>query len=343
MFHFNFFIYSGMIDVEYAVNSDRDKIKIGDRVTNYCDHDKYLYKEAVVRRIQKHNIGRHGGFICELEFEDGHKKELDVEWLRKIEKKPEKPRTRIRWYRGGRLEETITSFERFNEALKISQYRKHIDSANWKFTEKMRSLFMKNFKDVSKNGYRAYFPLNIDPKEAEIHPPQEMDDWLRWYGFSYVDYRNGTCKDSDGRERRLGKVFQLYKRDDLLKLYASDPRRELRDTEFYVVLCCHPYDILGMSTGRRWTTCHDLEDQRYDKQFVGGLIGDLQDKIVAYLVAKDDKNVRNPYSRTLLEVEIRRDNKSASFDFYDGHIYGVNFQLFFEFLDENICYKSYTI
>lgn len=219
-----------------------------------------------------------------------------------------------------------TREDNISEALKISQYRDHYKKANSKFVQFFRYYFRNYFNDgysiVSKNGYRIYFPIEIDIANVNIEPPHEITDWLRWNGYNNINYRKGTCFYGS-REIKLGRLFQEKGRNDLLKTFVNDPKRDIKETKFYVVISCHPYDILGMSTGRGWSTCHDLEDIKYGGHHVHHLFNSMKNGIlVAYLIRRNDMNIKNPISRCTLNGGIA----------VSAHIYGVNLSEFGDFL-----------
>jgi hypothetical protein len=74
-----------------------------------------------------------------------------------------------------------------------------------------------------------------------------------------------------------------------------------------------------MSTGRGWTTCHDIHDKRYGGQHLHGLKGDLEKGIlVAYLIRKTDRNINNPIARCIIFKYYGTNKLSV-----DKHIYGT--------------------
>lgn len=220
------------------------------------------------------------------------------------------------------------------EALKLSQYKDWEDEADWKMVNFFRDYFRKNYKNVSRNGYRLYIPIEINFEKAKIDPPVEITTWLGWYGYFHVDYRKGTCRDKrDGREIRLGRLFQREGREDLLKIFMSDPKRDIKETKFYVVISCHPYDIMGMSTGRGWSSCLDMEDQKYGGHHIRHLSGHLnRSDLVAYLIRRNDTNIKNPISRCILRKEFAGNGKYHLE--VDSHIYGVNLTEFYKALSD---------
>jgi hypothetical protein len=113
---------------------------------------------------------------------------------------------------------------------------------------------------------------------------------------------------------------------ELLRLFAKDNDNRLKDDGTttissndepkWVVISRHPYDVAGMSTGREWTSCQDLED--------GGLCHYVpQDiaagSIVAYLIKDSDRKatvkrgdvLRWPLSRILIKPYLNNKGETA--------------------------------
>lgn len=227
----------------------------------------------------------------------------------------------------------IKDFKIF-ESIKISKYKDYSKPIDWEFYNKMKDFFADNFDDLSRNGYRAYFKIKID--KDKINPPNEILDWLNWNGYYVMDYKNGTCMNKNGKTIRIGKVLNNHKRDDLLKIYSSDPNREITEDEYLVVLSCHPYDIIGMSTNRRWSSCLDLDDKRYNKDHLYYLERVVKkNHIVAYLTKINDRNINDPLSRLLIITPGIKNDKGLIVDFLlylDNNIYGLNLTDFRSFL-----------
>jgi hypothetical protein len=148
-------------------------------------------------------------------------------------------------------------------------------------------------KNADKN--RIYIPLDsVNIKAAKVVPPQAILDYLASIKFILSDYLLGTVLMPDGKRTvRLGKA--LSKKPELLRMFENDPQRKLvRNEKMWVVISRHPYDILGMSFDRGWSSCMNLDDG-VNKHY---LKGDLkQGTLVAYLIKDTDKNINAPVSR----------------------------------------------
>ena len=182
--------------------------------------------------------------------------------------------------------------------IKISDFKKWEQHFNYKFYEVIGDYF-KKFKGDKRHN-RIYFKLKVLPSK-NMSVPHEISDYMNWFGYPIIDYKKGLCEDKYGREIRIGKLFTDLGRQDLLKIY-SESKQSLKNTDnLLVVISRHPYDIIGMSTGRGWSTCHDLNDQKYGGKHLHGLKGDLGNKtLVAYLIRDNDLNINNPISRVVI-------------------------------------------
>jgi hypothetical protein len=225
-----------------------------------------------------------------------------------------------------------------NESLTLSQYREWSKHANMEFYDEMGKYF-KTFTNHSNNYNRIYFDLEVDTDDFEMVIPDEIADFFNWYGYDIIDYQKGICRDKDGREIRIGKLLNRLGEDRLLKTYNNSKQNTLKNIDdLQVVISRHPYDIIGMSTDRGWTTCHDLDDKRYDGRHLYGLKYNLQNGVlVAYVIRKDDRNIKNPISRCLI-------SRGVSDLFVDDSVYGTNVPGFRDFLNDWVDdYKSKSI
>ena len=219
-----------------------------------------------------------------------------------------------------------------NEAVSVSKYKEWSAHASRNFYLILGEYF-KKFKHHDKNYNRIYFDLTINPDNWKIEIPQEIEDFMGWYHYPILDYNKGICRDKDGREIRIGRLFNRLGREDLLKSYNNSKQNTLKNVDdLKVVISRHPYDIIGMSTGRGWSTCLDLDDSRYNKEHLGGLRGMLsRGCMVAYLIRGNDMNIKNPISR----VVIRSYTMGSSINLIvDQHVYGTNVIEFTDFLDK---------
>jgi hypothetical protein len=94
--------------------------------------------------------------------------------------------------------------------------------------------------------------------------------------------------------------------------FANDPARQAHKDEYTCVISCHPYDIIGMSTGRLWDqmSCMRLgagkktgkSNDGTDGEYADSLVHDIaKGTLVAYAVKNDDPDIKNPDGRVLLK------------------------------------------
>src|SRR5690606_13188335 len=168
---------------------------------------------------------------------------------------------------------------------------------------------LRKFMPRSSAGYRLYIPIGSDTT-PHVVPPVSVRQAVRKAGFKITDYRAKKCvkiKDKDQKnEFNIGKVIA---HDPVAKAaFDNDPQlQNSKTSEFTLVVSCHPYDIIGMSTGRDWddTSCMRLKDFR-DNHIEGinthFLERDVAEgTLVAYAVRSDDMDIKNPLGRCLLK------------------------------------------
>jgi len=191
----------------------------------------------------------------------------------------------------------LTSFL-VEAAIPLSLYRPYKGVGN----KNLYANIFATFAHTSRNNYRIYLPLSgskaINDKVSETVPPL-VKDYLTKVGFSLDNYTLGTAIDKHGRTVRLGKV--LSKDPEAKKAFDSDPQRKgvtaQEEGKLVCVISRHPYDILGISFDRGWTSCMNLA-----KGVKNGALKTLikEGALVAYLVRDNDLNINRPIARILL-------------------------------------------
>lgn len=212
----------------------------------------------------------------------------------------------------------------FEEFIKVSDYKEWSKFTNKYFYDKLGEYFL-TIDDHDKKFNRIYFDLKVNRDNFQIVVPDEITDFFKWYGYPIIDYEKGLCRDKDGRQIRIGKLLTKLGEDKLLKTYNQSKSDTLKNTDdLQIVISRHPYDIIGMSTNRGWTTCHDLNDKRYGGRHLHNISSDLKKgTLVAYLIRKSDRNISNPISRCLLFNSEFYNNPKLPKLRLDNHIYGT--------------------
>jgi hypothetical protein len=179
--------------------------------------------------------------------------------------------------------------------LKYSEYKNRLNKCNKTFYNQMEKIFL-NEKNRDKNNNRIY--LECDIKTA-YQVPDTITKVLEKNGYSIVDHVLGICKLNNKKaEIKIGRVLKKIGREDLINNYSSDRSIHLLESDTQIVISRHPYDLIGMSTRRNWTTCHDLFDMKYSGAYLYQMDSFLSSGcLVAYLISKTDKNINNPLSR----------------------------------------------
>ena len=145
---------------------------------------------------------------------------------------------------------------------------------------------------------RIYIPVGSKPVQP-VEPSPAVKEAVESMGYVVDNYLAGTAIQRDGkRTMRIGKL--LSKDKDVLRAFESDPKRKshkVAQGELMVVISRHPYDIIGMSFDRGWTSCMNLKDGSNKKYLKGAVKAGV---LVSYLVKATDANINNPIARILL-------------------------------------------
>lgn len=191
--------------------------------------------------------------------------------------------------------------------LTYNEYKKWSSACNMTVYKRLETIFKSEpLKDKRAN--RIYLSETIVP---DYITPVEITSFLEGKGYKIISHLKGTCLPPTGLDPRkkkqpikIGKALTKLGREDLVKVYSANKSLYSLDDNLMVVISRHPYDLVGMSTRRRWTSCHDL----YDKKYSGGYLYQLQKYslepggIIAYLIRKDDKNINDPISRIFVSL-----------------------------------------
>tara|TARA_R110000851_G_scaffold256767_1_gene409225 strand:- start:748 stop:2229 length:1482 start_codon:yes stop_codon:yes gene_type:complete len=182
--------------------------------------------------------------------------------------------------------------KQITEALKPSQYRPLVKG--WD-KERYADIFTNSKYKHDKNGYRVFIPIGAVSADDTSPVQAEIESSLQQSGFEIVDYAKGIAQKKDTKQNiKIGKLLTKLKQQELLSKFNTDKTREGTKKEYIVVISRHPYDIGGMSTGRGWTSCMNLEDGVY-KKYVP--IDVAAGTLVAYVTDKNDPDLKNPTGR----------------------------------------------
>ena len=197
------------------------------------------------------------------------------------------------------------------EALKPSQYRRLVKG--WD-SSRLADIFQQWPGEKNRTATRLYIDL---PATQTVTPPNpQVSNKLQQLGYEVVDYTRGLARKKDGNQNptKIGKILSaaVQKGDDeantALQQFQNDPKRGATRAEYQGVISRHPYDIAGMSTDRGWTSCQDLVGgsrcQYVPRDIKAGTL-------VAYMIKKDDVDIKAPVGRILLKPYINDKNQTA--------------------------------
>ena len=147
---------------------------------------------------------------------------------------------------------------------------------------------------------RINIPLNASRPIVDVKPNKAVEDYLHSKGYTIENYFQGTARDKYGRTPSIGKIVK--DNPEIKQLFDSDPNRKAanaKKSNFTVVISRHPYDLVGMSFDRGWTSCMNLESELDYKKHIKDDIN--KGTLVAYLVKNDDLNINRPTARVLIK------------------------------------------
>lgn len=157
--------------------------------------------------------------------------------------------------------------------------------------------------------YRLYIPIHA--KRPKVKIPQAVTRAVDQAGYVISDYIAGLATQKDGK--RVMKIGKLIKDEHVRNTFANDEQRQSHKNEYTCVISCHPYDIIGMSTGRTWDqfSCMRLgagaklnpnSNNGDDGAYAETLTNDIaQGTLVAYAVKNSDLDIKNPDARLLIK------------------------------------------
>lgn len=170
--------------------------------------------------------------------------------------------------------------------------------------------FLRKFMPRGSKGFRVYLPIGSAANPTVPVVPLAVRHALRVAGYRVSDYLAKKCvKIKDKEQKNFYNIGKVIAKDSVAKAaFDNDPQLQNSNSEgFQVVVSCHPYDIIGMSTGRDWdqTSCMRLKDGREgvkDGAYKEHLENDVAEgTLVAYAIRVGDDNIKQPLCRCLLK------------------------------------------
>lgn len=220
------------------------------------------------------------------------------------------------------------------EALKPSEIRPYMGLDRQLANQRIENVW-DNLKKIAnyknKSGDRLYFTLDDVKNDSDDKHILECEPiitkFLGYRGYEVVNFYEGKVKKfNDKNIINIGKVLTfLGKRDkealDLLKKYAGEKSLLSIGDDYLIVISKHPYDIVGMSTDRNWTSCMNIRDDKVS-QYKKYLPLDItQGTIVSYLIKRHDLNIKRPIARILIKPYYSIDKRTDI-------LYGVEYDSF---------------
>jgi len=186
--------------------------------------------------------------------------------------------------------------------LTYNEFKKFNARCNSDFYNKLGPVFEQEpFKDKRANRIYLY-PKMITDYQLQ----SEIKDFLNRSGYNVLSEIDGTCVQitTDIRTKKspvkIGKILTKLGADFLLQEYTNKRTLHTLDTDDYcIVISRHPYDVIGVSTRRQWTSCIDLHEKQYKGIHLEGKFTELlrAGSMAAYLIRRDDKNINDPVAR----------------------------------------------
>lgn len=185
------------------------------------------------------------------------------------------------------------------------KYRKDWDKNN--FGVKILQSFMPKRNSPTK-GYRLYLESTVG-----ITVPPAVKYAVKQAGYAITDYKAKKCvKIGDKDQKREYAIGRILKDARAKQVFDNDPQlansTKGDPTKALIVISCHPYDVIAMSTGRKWdkTSCMRLDDGISNVGSHGANASFVAHDVaegtwVAYATTGDDKNIERPLCRVLIK------------------------------------------
>lgn len=212
-------------------------------------------------------------------------------------------------------------------AVPLSQAREYVAAFQ---RDGIAAKTIRRFAPHGSKGYRIYLPIDASlAKRKVVVVPPLIEDALTDAGYVVEDYLAGIAMTPDGKKRiRIGKILKDHK--ELADQFKKDPQRNTFKNDAFAVVSCHPYDLAGMSTGRSWTSCMNLNDGVYNEHVIEDVKGAT---LIAYAIAPNDTNIQKPKSRFLIKMAAKPNDPHDVMYVLEAQAYGADVPGFKETLE----------
>ena len=209
------------------------------------------------------------------------------------------------------------------EALKTSEIRPYMGLDRQLANERIKNVW-DNLKKLAKyknrSGNRLYFALDEVKDNSENKYTMDCESfvtkYLQKYGYEVVNFYEGKVRKIGGKNIiNIGKILTFLGKShghalELLKKYTDEKSLLTIGGNYLIVISKHPYDIVGMSTDRNWTSCMNIRNDQTTK-IEKYLQSDVtQGTIVSYLITENDLNIKKPIARILIKPYYSITNRS---------------------------------
>jgi len=111
---------------------------------------------------------------------------------------------------------------------------------------------------------------------------------------------------------------------DKLSVYFGNTKNLKIENQNLIVLSKKPYDIVGMSSCKDWTSCMNIYDGIHKEKVKDDI---REGTIVAYLIKPDDLEIENPISRSSIKPFISQNDSNDIMYKTEEKVYGQKFSI----------------
>jgi hypothetical protein len=262
----------------------------------------------------------------------------------------------------------LKSIEEFlSEAISLKMYKENLPKKYW---YKKSTAYKKWDKIFGKGVNRISIPIKNSTVALPNNLPlfYEVRLTLHENGYKMItmeDYLNNKVykQGDDKNPLKIGKLLSKIDNELFKKYDISNERKDWidilknSDKALKIIISRHPYDLLGMASGRDWrlSSCMALGSSEDDKVYLD-ILASMGDRIVqneipgkykdfikkdieygtlvAYVVKAEDNNINNPISRLLIKPYVNYKDKNDIIWISSNNFYGKNVGGFKSSVDE---------